>query len=300
MEKDMIFFTQDANYQGVKFTSTSANHIANMAKQQYQAWEEALDSLKFYSETVSLIGSPTQTLISEGNNDSQLEQVPSMINNIAKAKSLIAWLREAIKAREHLVEEINNTTLEVWAKANNIVLPTEPTEDDSLTEDEYLASLGVKERNAYLQLQTQCAVLGKYIHQNGSFATARANMVKASNNPHRVSDSGRDTTIYTKNLSVTPEKVEDMYFELQQAHRELQASLNSLEHKKTLAIEKSEAEVLAKYNEEYDNYTTEMAKHRASLKKWKQAKITEIGNWKIILPDSLKEIYETIAALGKK
>lgn len=53
MDKDLIFFSAG----GRGLTSTSANHVANMAKEMIRILEARLAAMVFYSTEVSLIGS---------------------------------------------------------------------------------------------------------------------------------------------------------------------------------------------------------------------------------------------------
>ena len=94
MKKDMIFFSKEGN----GLTSTSANHIANLAKEMVREIETTLANLTLYSTSVALIGSDSVNILSEGDNADALRDVRSDLHTIAKANSLIAWLREAIKA----------------------------------------------------------------------------------------------------------------------------------------------------------------------------------------------------------
>lgn len=46
MQKDLVFFKKEGE-EGVALTSTSANHIANMAKEYIQGMETQLDNVSF-------------------------------------------------------------------------------------------------------------------------------------------------------------------------------------------------------------------------------------------------------------
>ena len=54
--KDMVFFA-DENTEGIKLTSTSANHIANLAKEYIQGVETQLNNICFFNAEVTLVGS---------------------------------------------------------------------------------------------------------------------------------------------------------------------------------------------------------------------------------------------------
>lgn len=95
MKKDMIFFAAD----GVGLTSTSANHVANVAKEMIRNLESELAAMTFFSIEVALIGSKSVNRLSGGVGDADVAAVADRLYRIADAKSLIAWLREAIKAK---------------------------------------------------------------------------------------------------------------------------------------------------------------------------------------------------------
>ena len=134
MKKDEIFFAENG------LTTTSANHIANIAKEKYQVLMKKLTGLDFYdSKVVSLMGS-SEALLSEGITD--LSNIKKDLLDIAKLKSLIAWLREAIKAKEVLRKEALSSTY-------NLVKPILPLEEDPITEEDVIGSWSIKKRNRY-------------------------------------------------------------------------------------------------------------------------------------------------------
>jgi hypothetical protein len=186
-----------------------------------------------------------------------------------------------------------------------------------LDEDDYLAQLSIKERNAYFTLQTKCAVYGSAIHESGAFASARKSLHEVIATPCIVKDSGRDTTVLTRKPTVTPETVEDIFFEMQSKHREYQAQLNSLKHKCDEFLEKDKAEkdakyaeavrkweiecneIMSAYNEAKRVYQTRVLGLEAELRQWKQRETLRVEALKIVIPDHLKAIYGEVNSLGK-
>lgn len=288
MEKDKIFFAENG------LTSTSANYIANLAKESYQNVIEELSHIDLYTTNLSLIGG-TQSTISIGDNIEFVCSIEEKLLFIAQAKSLIAWLREAIKARNSLTEEIRETDLTDWAKD----LPKFPERENYLTEDDYYASLNIKERNRYYYLETLCAVYGKMIHEKGTLSVAKKDLVKKISKPRDVEFNGRDSLVYSYTPTVSLKEVENEYFKLQAKYREYQAELNGIKHKCELAISESMAASDKKYQTEVENYKHEMKAREAEFQKWKNEKLDEIRSLKIVIPDSLKPIYEKINSLGK-
>ncbi|MDE5667952.1 MAG: hypothetical protein K2I24_00280, partial [Duncaniella sp.] len=68
MKKDTVFFTAD----GKGLTSTSANHIANLAKEMIRNIQTSLDEMTFYSTNVSLISGETPHTLNQGVTDTDV------------------------------------------------------------------------------------------------------------------------------------------------------------------------------------------------------------------------------------
>ena len=171
MQKDLVFFKKEGE-EGVALTSTSANHIANLAKEYIQGVETQLNNICFFNAEVALVGSVGgASTIQTGGTSEVLNDLQSLLEGVAHAKSLIAWLREGIKAKENLMKDLQTISLEGWCKENGIAKPEAPNYGHVLTEIEYYISLPIKERNRYYQLETEAAVLGKYIHPDGHLSS---------------------------------------------------------------------------------------------------------------------------------
>ena len=296
MKKDMIFFSAD----GQGLTSTSANHVANLAKEMVRVLETTLASMVLYSTSVALIGSDTENKLNMGAAADDLTDMPRKLRTRAKAKSLIAWLREAIKAKERLAAEAANYTLEDYCRDRDIEMPKMPEAKPYLTEDDYYASLPIGERNRYYELETVAAVLGQAIHPGGSFATARDALATRLKTPREVSGDGRDTLIYTYTPTVDPEAVEEVYFKIQKQYREAQAALNAIKFECERAVKESE---LAARNENLNAtkaYNERVAMLRDELSKYNLERVKAVGDMRIVIPESLREIYNEVTSLGKK
>lgn len=295
MEKDMIFFSTD----GQGLTSTSANHIANLAKEMIRSIETSLNSMILYSTSVSLIGTETSEQLVKGNTQEDLEEVVGKLHSVARAKSLIAWLREAIKAKERMISHLEKLQLEDYAKQQGIEIPKKPTPEDSLDDDEYFASLSVDERNRYYETETLAAVLGKAIHPDGCFAVARENLSKHIQKPRQVEGDGRDTLIYSFAPTVDTQLVDEVYFRLQIQYREAQAKVNAFKHDCNKAVKESEIAADAKDAENLEAYNRQMELLNAQLTAYKTKRIKEIGDYRIVIPQSLKTIFDEVSHLGK-
>lgn len=295
MEKDMIFFSPE----GKGLTSTSANHIANLAKEMIREIETSLKEMKFYSTSVSLIGGERPNILSKGSTEEDACSVIDKLHSVAEAKSLIAWLREAIKSKERMIAEIGNLTLKDYALKKGIQLTEMPEIGELLTEDEYWASKQVGERCRYYSLETLAATLGSAIHPGGGFATARDELMKKSNRPHSVEGKGRDTLIYSYQPTVSETKVEEIYFRLQAQYRDVQSRLNAMKHECKKAVEDSAIEARTAYSKKLEEWSNSRKVLEAEKSEYIQRRTKEIGKLRIIIPESLTVIFEKVTNLGK-
>lgn len=291
----MIFFSPV----GEGLTSTSANHIANLAKEMIRGVETSLASLVLYSTSVALIGTESSDELVKGATDEELQAVNGKLRTVAKAKSLIAWLREAIKAKERMIKEAEALTLRDFAKMREIDLPKPPEKAPALTEEEYYGSLTLDERNRYYETETLAAVLGKAIHPDGSFAAARDALDKRLQSPREVKGDGRDTLIYTFTPTVEYQAVDDLYFRLQKQYREAQATVNSFKYECQRAVKDSQVAADTKYADELADYNKQTQLLSARLSAYIKERVREIGDYKIVIPASLKDIFTEVSHLGK-
>lgn len=299
MQKDLVFFKKEGE-EGVALTSTSANHIANLAKEYIQGVETQLNNICFFDVRVALVGSTGgANTIQTGESSEVLDSLQSLLEGVAQAKSLIAWLREGIKAKENLMKGLQTISLEDWCKEYRIVKPETPNYGHVLTEVEYYASLPIKERNRYYQLETEAAVLGKYIHPDGHLSDARKELKDKLQHPHKVDGKGRDALIYTYTPTVDVAEVDNVFYELQKKHREIQAQLNAMKYSCEQAINESTNKVNTEYMAASQKYQAELKDVLGTFKTWKDEKSQEYSKLKIVIPHSLMGIYSTINGLGK-
>lgn len=279
-------------------TSTSANHIANMAKEYYQALNERLENIKWYDTNIQLISANENKTLSKGQTSTEIN---ATIEKIYKCKALIAWLREALKAKDEIVRDIRNTTLSEflvrWYPEE--VKVEEPARPNTYTEEDYWATKLVSEHFRYLNLETKVSTYGKFIHPNGRINDSKKELIKIINNPTKVSGTGRDTIIYEYVPCVSLENVEAMFFALQKIHREAQAELNSMKHDMEMAIARENDARTEEYNTLMSEYQKIRHGHTVSYETWKQTALGDARNLKIIIPTQLQGIYKEINDLGK-
>ena len=294
MEKDKIFFAESG------LTTTSANYTANVAKECYRLLDNKLSKIKFYDTRVGLVSSAETKLLNKGIDTEQLNIIENSLESIAKLKSLIAWLREAIKAKDRMIKEANLLTDEDCAKALGIILPEKPVKEDSLDEDDVLATYNIKKRNRILYLNTVCAEIGSFIHIDGTLSKERIRLQEVLSEPNKLDGNGRDTLIYTYDPSVPSTAVDEVYFSLQKKYREYQAEYNSALHEIQTTVQEANRKIDLEYSQALTNYCNEIEAIQPRLKAYKDEQIHLAQSLKITIPDSLKTIYEEVSQMVKK
>jgi hypothetical protein len=273
-------------------TATSANYIANLAKEAYEKLEAKLSTTSFIRETITVIGSTVETNV-KLSQAGLITLAPNILKEICEYKSLIAWLREAIKEKENLF------------KANKLWVSDEYTEhinnrprcEAYLTEQNVIESWTVKEQEDYLSLETICAVVGKYIHPNGPLSKAKTELSNRINKPVTTECSGRDTIIRRYYPEATEEEVNVLFFTLQKNHREYQARLNGIKHKIDMTIREDvqkKDDAFKKAIQEYNNKAEELI---VADKLTREEKHKEIEALKIVIPNNLKSIYDKLTSM---
>ena len=288
MEKKELVIPAFFGPQGL--TAASANHIADMAKENYQAIEKRFSLMDFHKKTVAHIGSSEETVLSYGTSREQFAGIQEDLNEVVDLKRLIAYLREAIKAKETLAEEAGNITSEKLDR----LLEDRPAKEPELTEREVMDSWPVKERNRYLSLETKCAVIGKFIHPDGDYSAARSLYMERMAAPKSVKENGRDTLVYTYYPNVDATEVEALFFSLQAEHRSAQAELNGMKHNIEQTIAKDKAEKSGRWTAAHEKWAADVALAREELNREREEKRKEVEALKIVIPDNLRQIYERL------
>ena len=291
--KQNVFFAENG------LTSTSANHIANLAKEYVQDEESELNNVRFVNCYVSVIGSSERTQTVKGTTDEWLKFFTENVVSVYEAKSLIAWLREAIKAKEQMLKDIENTPIDEWAAANGVTMPERPVKRTAISKEQIISELPIKERNKMFRLETEAAVIGKCIHPDGQFSRSRKEMHNRLSNPIDVKGEGRDALVYNYENSCDFNAVDNTFFELQKWHRESQAELNGILFKIDEQVRNDTIAATTEYMENMRAYEREYTTIRAQYDLWVKQETARVSALKIAIPNELTPIYERVSKLGK-
>lgn len=275
-------------------TSTSANHIANLAK-------EFIQTQKIYIETLSFVGENKQAgghtyITSNATPHEEFDQLVPILNKISKATQLIAWIREGLKEKQ--AAQSNIFTFEQYLMENGIECK-QPVRGNYITREDVIKSWNEDKYNAYLTAQTYASVFGELIHPDGEYSVARKQLSKAIAKPNITTGEGRDLTVTTKVPAYNIKEVDDKFFELQKIQREHQAKFNQYEHEITNATDLDKATKDAAFEKAYKEWHGEYTKLYNEYTTWRNAESKRVADLKISIPGALIDIYQEISGLGK-
>ena len=266
-------------------TVTSANHLANIAKEMYEAAESKLKSLKLYSRDFLLAVNGNTYRVENESEKSEFVEISAGLREIGELKSLIAYLREAIKAKDKLSKGFDKHLQELVKNGRTDL--KDPVQKATYTFEDEFAKLTAEQQAKYFVLEAKCATFGSYIHPDGAFARARKNFFYSIKNPIEVSGKGQETEISTFSSQFTAEEVDSEFFSLQKEYRSLQAEFNKF--KSEIDERVSEANKVA--TEQYmDALKLAIAARNAEEKKYDEA----IKALKVVIPQNLNAVYEKV------
>ena len=153
-------------------------------------------------------------------------------------------------------------------------------------------------------LNSTCAVIGKFIHPDGVFSRERTKAFEEEGQVYIENKDGMPL-VYTKGLSVPKEEIDKTFFNLQELHREFQKRLNKIR----FDVERELQEQKDKYQKEYSRYQSieyqndtlinaAKAKFMEEFENWKIDNLNKIRDKKIVIPNSLKEIYDQVSKIS--
>lgn len=278
-------------------TATSANYLANMAKEAMQENQKFFDSLSLYSTDAYFIGNPNKSTIKKATAKEDFDSIAERIQNMCEYNAFIAWVREAIKEKDRMLTLMRTIDLDSYMGIFGIKLerPERPVDFD---EADALRELNIGQRFMYLYKQACSSTYGQLIHPNRPISAARDKLNTLTNNPIEINGTGRDAIVKEYNFPYPTNLVDKLFFELQSAYRTNEKALNNMKH----SIKERVFNVTVQRNSEYENavekYESERSKLYATFKKWQEEQINEIHRLKIVIPDNLQEVYQKLNKMG--
>ena len=271
-------------------TSTSANHLANLAKECMESNRRALEGVGFITSTVRLLNGGEAAILTEGRNEQYLSSVPELLKEIAEMNTFCAWMREAIKAKDEELSLIDNANLCDYFED----LPETPERGIMWNEKDAIATFSIAERMEYYSLEAEAATLGKFIHPDKPFSVARTDMMKRMVQPNKLVGEGVNAMMYHFVPSISSDLVEDCYMQLQQKHRNVEGALNKYKYRIKKLVEEHNLELERKYRDAREVYNMTMQTKGTEFRAWQIEERSKIAALKIVIPEALTKTYEAL------
>lgn len=311
---NLKFDTCDKFFGEHGYTSTSANYLCNKAKELIEALSN--QNINFLNTSAISFNNNMTNAITKGLDETALQTLVDNKLMEAKLKTLISWLREAIKAKENMLNIYQRTKFNDWMTTTHPevdmktydakLLDIKEPERTKITEEEWIMqNMDVKDINEYLTLLAMCSTLGKFVHPTGKFAEARNDAFKMAGTS-KVADYNSNTLLYKYELSLPSEQIENTFFELQEKHRDYQKRLNTIKYRVENEIQKINDEynkAYAKYSSDYNTNQVRISEARTKFieefENWKIEKLNDVRKQKIIIPNDLLEVVAYVNNVSK-
>lgn len=292
-------------------TSTSANHIANVAKELYNEFENKVNNIRFLNVNFEQSNSDKVIQIQKSSSKEEILNIKNNLQKIGELKGLIAYLREALndkKVAESYYQNYTNDDFRVdLEKSDKIDLypyfamnrqerfgfgfyKDEPNKNFNHN----LVKEDIDKVAKYLINEAHAATIGSYIHQDETLHKLRNEYNEKLVNPIETEKVADLLHVKTYSSELESEVVNGVYFELQKIHREKQKNVNSIKYEIDEKVNAISLEVDEANREIDERYATEKEKVSADVKTYKKEMLQEVKNLKIRIPQPLKEIYEYV------
>lgn len=281
-------------------TSTSATYLCNIARELLKDIESSLNSISFITEEVTLFGSENKIRTKEGYNLSELSDLDSKLTKAAQLKAFIAWMSEGIKAKDVESERLKEYTLSDFTKDFPEYI-VQRSENSTLDINYGLGKLSISERVKYLFSEALTSSIGKYIHNNGALRKAYSELLNIAHNKVNITTEAKDSIVVVTNKipSVDTKEVEKIMLKYQDLRRENEKVLNSLKSKVKDYDHEYQMYINLEQKVDLESYKEDMEIVRSKYNEYVLNKRSEIENLKIIIPDELRDIYNTLHTLSK-
>lgn len=286
-------------------TCTSANKLANLAKERNREDMLFVSNVRFYDDVMTLLDNPTEKVVlNQGlkGDEATFVKIREALLRTARFNAFISWVREAISAKEELINNVRSTSVSKWCKHHGIEYPQSPDDEVEtlLYEGRAAGKATIDEMARYFINQAKASVLGQAVHPDGSIDKARRDLIEAMMSPSRTEGYGKDTVIKTKNITADSQTVTDFYMSLQNEWRHAESSVN--EAKGNWELDDTELLLGLKneYNAKVRAYDAEITRIKQEWEHWKLEEVRRIGKLKIRIPLVLQPVLDELLSLGKE
>lgn len=276
-------------------TTAEANYTANIIKELCERISNEIKQLTLFKGTLNFQGKQT-----EYNKVYKVENLEEKCLEEGNLYALSAWLREAIKAKEALLKQVENDNFDIFLL--NEVNYGKST--SLLTEDEVKYSLPINELAEYLAYEAKAAHIGKKVHPNGIFEQW-FNMIK--NTPKvQINEINKDYIVEFDQV-VDEKDLYQVYFTLQKEYREAEQKVNyyktkvkNLLNEKNQEINQKNKALQDKFSQDLEIQNSKNLALQAEINNLRGQKLKEVSELKIIIPNELQKTLDYVQTYSKK
>lgn len=286
-------------------TSTSANKLANLAKERNREDMLMVESVRFYSDVMTLLVNPSEKVVlTEGRSGTAEEfaKIREALLRTARFNAFISWVREAISAKEELMNTVRTTTVAAWCKNQDIEYPKSPENDveTSIYEQRAAGKASIDDMARFFINQSKASVLGQAIHPDGPLDIARRTLIDATMSPSTTEGTGKDTVIKTKQPTADTKAVTDFYMSLQGEWRHAESAVNEAKGEWEMDDTELRLDLTSEHNARVREYYAEITRIKQQWERWKLEETRRLSKLKIRIPSALKPVLDELLALGKQ
>lgn len=306
MVHESIFFSKEGE-KGLNLTS--AAHLCALAAQQKEQYNALLESLSFVNEEKALIGTDKYMRTASGCSPSKFAKITAILNKIAEFNAFISWFSEARKYLEAYKRDFEDLEVQDWAATYGVELPTYPENKptkSSVSSDDIIKEMSIKDRQTFLALEARASVLGKFIHLDGPYEAARKRAHKKIASPYSTNGDGRDTLVLKYELSVPIEDIDKKYNELQKEYRAVEQQLNHMKadilkkrNDRNIEIENENQLIELELEKEKEIYFSKKKEIASQFSAWKIEMSEELSKIKLAIPNALADMVTYLNNLDK-
>lgn len=293
------------------YTSSKANFYANVIKQICNTTDSTLESHVLISKTIDQNGQQVDYI--QNTPVLSVDDIVNLATKEGRYYAVSAWLREGIKAKEALVNQVRfaspallgvempqlstyNTDL---IAAATIAVPNE----DDLSS--VLDKLSVADRADYLTLEAEASHIGQRIHNKQALFNRWRTLAVNFKPIEFYNVNPTVSYMLTNKLRLDVSAIDSILLRLQGLHRSLESKLNAYKARlKTLLHEEiQKAQAQRRDAEEaqkvaYEKYAHDVKIANATIEQERSKQLVEVSKLGIIIPKVheviLQEVEEAV------
>lgn len=308
--------------------------VLKRAEKHVEMLTDRIANHNFVTETITFLDNEKERVVVEGEKEDALQRVQAEVDALLDAQALITRLKTAKSIYDEAVSAVESTCLEDFCKSNGISLkepvcledylaekgmdyPESPEQDRTeLTMEEAEDELDIKTRARLLTLDATAAAIGSSIHPGGSFAQARDLLMQSLTAPGQLQGYGQVPVVTSTQPSVSVDKVNEVFFDLQAQHRCLEAEVNRIKqnldqriredklmknqaYKEELVARQAKLEPYMAACEVYHNeveipYLEDKHRLQKQLEQWRTNELEKLASLSIAIPQEMEDTLNMV------